>query len=87
MLFVLINPFILSIYLIELIKGLDFKVLSGQLIRAGLISYVVFLLFAWAGEAMFKNVFRIRFISFMIFGGVTFLIVGIRLILGIGPPV
>ncbi|MBW9264987.1 MAG: MarC family protein [Candidatus Thiodiazotropha sp. (ex. Lucinisca nassula)] len=86
-LFVLINPFILSVYLIELIKGLDFKVLSGQLIRAGLISYIVFLLFAWAGEAMFENVFQIRFISFMIFGGVTFLIVGIRLILGIGPPV
>ncbi|MES9815860.1 MAG: MarC family protein [Candidatus Thiodiazotropha sp.] len=87
MLFVLINPFILSVYLIELIKGVGFKELSGQLIRAGLISYAVFLLFAWAGEALFENVFQIRFISFMIFGGVTFLIVGIRLILGTGPPV
>jgi multiple antibiotic resistance protein len=87
MLFVLINPFILSVYLIELIKGVSFKSFSEYLIRAGVISYVIFLIFAWAGEAIFENVFQIRFISFMIFGGVTFLIVGIRLILGIGPPV
>jgi multiple antibiotic resistance protein len=87
MLFVLINPFILSVYLIELIKGMEFKALSGQLVRAGLISYTVFLLFAWAGEAVFEDVLQIRFLSFMIFGGVTFLIVGVRLILGIGPPV
>jgi multiple antibiotic resistance protein len=87
MLFVLINPFILSIYLIDLIKGVSFKDFSEQLIRAGIISYAVFLIFAWAGEAVFEEVFQIRFISFMIFGGVTFLIVGVRLILGIGPPV
>jgi multiple antibiotic resistance protein len=87
MLFVLINPFILSIYLSELIKGVKFQVFAGVLIKAGLISYAVFILFAWAGEAVFEDVFQIRFISFMIFGGITFLIVGIRLILGIGPPV
>jgi multiple antibiotic resistance protein len=87
MLFVLINPFILSVYLIDLIKGVTFKSFSEHLIRAGVISFAIFLLFAWAGEAIFENVFQIRFISFMIFGGVTFLIVGIRLILGIGPPV
>jgi multiple antibiotic resistance protein len=29
----------------------------------------------------------VRFISFLIFGGITFLIVGIRLIMGVGPPV
>jgi multiple antibiotic resistance protein len=87
MLFVLINPFILSVYLIELIKGVEFRAFSGQLIRAGVISYVVFLIFAFAGEAVFEDVFQIRFLSFMIFGGITFLIVGVRLILGAGPPV
>ena len=87
MLFVLINPFILSVYLIEVIKGATFREFSGQVIRAGLISYAVFLVFAWAGETIFEDVFQIRFISFMIFGGITFLIVGIRLILGWGPPV
>jgi multiple antibiotic resistance protein len=87
LMFVLINPFILSVYLIELIKNISYKEFSNQLIRAGLISYSVFLLFAWAGEAVFEDVFQIRFLSFMIFGGITFLIVGIRLILGAGPPV
>ena len=87
LMFVLINPFILSVYLIDLIKEVTYKEFTRQLIRAGLISYAVFLVFASAGEAVFEDVFQIRFLSFMIFGGITFLIVGIRLILGVGPPV
>lgn len=87
LLFVLLNPFLMSVYLVELIKGMPFKAFSDQLIRAGLISYVVFLLFAWAGEAVFEDVLQVRFLSFMIFGGITFLIIGVRMILGIGAPV
>jgi multiple antibiotic resistance protein len=48
---------------------------------------VVFTLFAWGGEAIFDDVLQVRFASFLIFGGITFLIIGIRLIMGIGPPV
>ncbi|MGW8246796.1 MAG: MarC family protein [Acidiferrobacterales bacterium] len=87
LLFVLLNPFLMSVYLVELIKGMPFKGFSDQLIRAGVISYVVFLLFAWAGEAVFEDVLQVRFLSFMIFGGITFLIIGVRMILGIGAPV
>jgi len=36
---------------------------------------------------VFEDVLQVRFLSFMIFGGITFLIIGIRMILGIGAPV
>jgi multiple antibiotic resistance protein len=85
--FVLLNPFIMSVYLLGLIRSLDLGVLARQLIRAGFISFVVFAIFAWAGDRIFEDVLQIRFSSFLVFGGLTFLIIGIRLILGAGPPV
>lgn len=87
LLFVLLNPFIMSIYLLDLIKALEFRVFTQHLVRAALISLAVFLLFAWGGMQIFENVFQVRFESFLIFGGIIFLIVGARLILGAGPPV
>ncbi len=87
LIFVLLNPFIMSIYLISLVRGVDLSRFSKLMIKAGLISYVIFLLFAWLGDRIFDSVLQIRFLAFMIFGGITFLIIGIRLILGVGPPV
>jgi multiple antibiotic resistance protein len=87
LLFVLLNPFIMSVYLLDLVKTLDISQFAGQLVRGSLISLVVFLLFARAGEAIFQDVMQVHFASFLIFGGITFLIIGIRLILGVGPPV
>lgn len=87
LLFVLLNPFLMSVYLVELIKGMTFRGFSAQLLRAGVISYVVFLIFAWGGEAVFEDVLQVHFLSFMIFGGITFLIIGVRMILGTGAPV
>ncbi len=86
LIFVLLNPFIMSVYLLALIKEVPFGQFARIMTRAGLISFVVFFLFAWLGEVIFDNVLQIRFLAFMIFGGITFLIIGIRLILGIGPP-
>ncbi|MDT8398417.1 MAG: MarC family protein [Pseudomonadales bacterium] len=87
LIFVLLNPFIMSIYLITLVKGVDLGSFTRLMVRAGLISYLIFFLFAWLGEVIFDSVLQIRFLAFMIFGGLTFLIIGTRLILGIGPPV
>ena len=86
LIFVLLNPFIMSVYLLSLIKEVSFGQFTRIMVRAGLISFCVFFLFAWLGEVIFDNVLQIRFLAFMIFGGITFLIIGIRLILGIGPP-
>lgn len=87
LLFVLLNPFILSIYLLDLVKEMGFRHFALQITKAALLSFLIFLAFAWAGDAIFEDVMQVRFLAFMIFGGIIFLIVGIRLILGIGPPV
>lgn len=87
LLFILLNPFIMGVYLIDLIRGMALRDFSRQLVFAALISYGVFLLFAWAGESVFEDVLQVRFISFMIFGGITFLVIGVRMILGIGAPI
>ena len=87
LIFILLNPFIMSIYLLNLITGVDMKTFSRLMLRAGLISFAVFLLFAWLGNFIFDNVLQIRFLAFQIFGGITFLIIGTRLILGIGPAI
>lgn len=87
LLLVLLNPFILSIYLLELIRGLELRAFSGLVLRAFLISLAVFLLFAWFGERIFDDVLQVRFLAFLIFGGITFLIIGIRLTLGVTAPI
>jgi multiple antibiotic resistance protein len=84
MLFVLLNPFIFSIYLLEVVATLEFRHFARQLAGAMLISFVVFVGFAWAGDRLFENAFQVRFFAFRIFGGITFLIIGIRLITGAG---
>jgi multiple antibiotic resistance protein len=81
-LLVLLNPFVLSVYLSELVKGMRFRQFANHLGRAWLISFAVFVTFSWAGDQLFENVFQVRFFSFLIFGGITFLIIGIRLIVG-----
>lgn len=80
-LLVLLNPFLLCIYLLELIQKLQLGELAGVLLRASLISTVVFCTFAWAGEIILTDLLHVRLASFMIFGGVVFLIIGIRFVL------
>lgn len=86
LIFILLNPFILSVYLEQVIRALSLREFSRQMIRAGVISLVVFLLFAWGGEAVFEDVMQVSFAAFLVFGGVIFLVVGIRLILGVKHP-
>lgn len=80
-LLVLLNPFLLSIYLLDLIEKLSFARLGRVLFRASLISGVVFCAFAWAGDALLTKLLHVRFASFMIFGGAVFLVIGIRFVL------
>jgi len=78
--FALLNPFLLSIYLLDLITDLKTPVFSGVLIRASLISGGVFWLFAWGGEAIFTHYLQVSFASFQLFGGIIFLMIGIRFV-------
>jgi small neutral amino acid transporter SnatA (MarC family) len=50
------------------------------LARGALISAVVFSMFAWSGDAVFSDVLHVRFASFQVFGGVIFLLIGVRFV-------
>jgi multiple antibiotic resistance protein len=75
---VLFNPFLMSIYLMDVLSELNARTFASVLLRAFLISGVVFLLFAWAGDAIFVRVLQVRFAAFLIFGGIVFLVIGLR---------
>lgn len=74
---VLLNPFALFIYLQPVMKELSHAVFTKVLLRASLISFIIFYFFAVAGEYVFEEIFQIRFDSFRIFGGIVFSILAI----------
>jgi small neutral amino acid transporter SnatA (MarC family) len=77
----LLNPFMMSVYLLDLITDLPRALFVRVLTRGALISGAVFALFAWSGDAIFSDVLQVRFASFQIFGGIVFLLIGARLVL------
>lgn len=79
--FVLFNPFLMSVYMVDLVRGLTLGTFSRVMARAAVISGTVFLLFAFFGEQLFTRVFHVQFESFLIFGGIIFLIIGGRFVL------
>jgi len=78
--FTLMNPFLMSIYLIDLIMTMEAKAFAKVLIRGSTIATCAFLVFAIVGEALFRQVLQVRFESFQIFGGIVFLIIGLRFV-------
>lgn len=76
--FSLLNPFLMSIYMLGIIRHTDASTFSKALIQGSLISLVVFTIFAKTGEAFFNDVLHVRFESFQIFGGLIFLVIGYR---------
>lgn len=80
LLFALLNPFLMSIYLIDLITDLGTRVFVRVLARGAMISGVVFMLFAWGGDAIFSQYLQVRFASFQVFGGIVFLLIGVRFV-------
>ena len=80
LLFVLLNPFMMSVYLNELIDRLDFYTFRRVVHRAGLITTPVFLLFTLVGDMFFSQILQARFASLLIFGGLVFLLIGLKMI-------
>ena len=76
----LFNPFLMSVYLGSLIRDLSVGEFFSVLLRATIISMVVFGLFAVSGDSVFTTVLRVDFFSFLIFGGVIFLILAIQIL-------
>lgn len=81
LLLVILNPFALSVYLVDIIRSNPTRTVVAIVARATLISAVVFGIFALAGDAIFSSVLHIRFGSFQIFGGLLFLIIAVRFML------
>ncbi|EPF75215.1 MarC family protein [Acinetobacter indicus] len=76
--FSLLNPFLMSIYMLGIIRNSEARVFNRALIQGSLISFVVFIIFAKTGEAFFHDILHVRFESFQIFGGIIFLVIGYR---------
>jgi len=77
---VLLNPFLVIVYLIDVVKKLPFKKFSVIIIQAGIFSLIVFVLFALMGDVIFRKILHAEFGSFLIFGGIVFLIIGIQFV-------
>ncbi|WP_111894868.1 MarC family protein [Acinetobacter sp. MB5] len=76
--FSLLNPFLMSVYMIGMIRHIEARVFNKALIQGSLIAYLVFIFFAWGGERIFNQYLNVRFESFQIFGGIIFLVIGYR---------
>lgn len=83
---VLLNPFLMSVHLVDVMAGLSTRVFGSVLLRAVLISATVFSLFAAVGESFFTGVLNVRYEAFLIFGGLILFTLGIRFLV-LGAPV
>lgn len=80
LLLVLLNPFLVIIYLTDVVQKLQRRQFHRVLLRAGLIAGAVFCVFAIVGDAVFGDFMQVEFASFQIFGGIVFLLIGIQFV-------
>lgn len=80
LLLVLLNPFLLIVYLTDIVQKLDQVTFNRVLIRACFISIAVFCCFAILGDAIFVRLMQVEFASFQIFGGIVFLLIGLQFV-------
>ncbi|OYP34131.1 MarC family protein [Rhodopirellula sp. MGV] len=78
LLLALLNPFLMIVYLSDVVQTVDRAKFSRVLIRAAAIAAVVFICFALAGDAIFSTLVQAEFASFQIFGGAVFLLIGMQ---------
>jgi small neutral amino acid transporter SnatA (MarC family) len=81
LLLALLNPFLLVVYLTDLISKLDRSQFRRVLVRAGLIAAAAFCSFAVLGDVIFSRVIHAEFASFQIFGGLVFVLIGLQFVL------
>lgn len=80
LLLVLLNPFLVIVYLVDLVEKLEDEDFNRVLLRAGMISIVVFWCFVLLGDAIFSSVIQAEFGSFQVFGGIVFLLIGLQFV-------
>lgn len=67
---VLLSPFALFLYLRPVMKELSNQEFVKVLLKATIISFVIFFIFLASGDIIFRHVLNINFESFRIFGGI-----------------
>ena len=77
---IILNPFSQMLYLRELFERLRFRVFLGVHLRASLYSFIIFAIFATAGDPLLQHVFQVRLGSLQVFGGLVNLFVAYRYI-------
>ncbi|MFH1301189.1 MAG: MarC family protein [Planctomycetota bacterium] len=80
LLLTLLNPFLVIIYLVDVVQKLKQKQFRHVLMRAGLITSAIFCSFVILGDKIFTGVMQVEFASFQIFGGIIFLLIGIQFV-------
>jgi len=80
LLLILLNPFLVIIYLVDMVEKLAWREFARVLIRAGLVAGTVFCCFAILGDAIFSSIVHAEFASFQIFGGVVLLLIGLQFV-------
>ena len=80
LLFALLNPFLLVVYLIDLFEKVPKASFDAIMLRAAVISVVVFCAFAVVGDVIFSELLQARFASFQVFGGIVFVVIGLRFV-------
>lgn len=77
---VMINPFAQLVYLSGLMSEMGSTQFRSVHLKASLLSFSVFLLFALIGEWLINDVFQVRISSLQIFGGLIMLYIAYRYI-------
>jgi small neutral amino acid transporter SnatA (MarC family) len=80
LLLVLLNPFLVIVYLVDVVEKLERRQFARVMFRAGLIATAVYCCFAILGDIIFSRVVQAEFASFQIFGGVVFLLIGVQFV-------
>jgi len=80
LLLMLLNPFLVVVYLIDVMQKLERRMFRQVLFRAAIIASIVFSIFAILGDAVFSEIVQVEFASFQIFGGIVFLLIGLQFV-------
>ncbi|MDD2736186.1 MAG: MarC family protein [Desulfuromonadaceae bacterium] len=80
LLFMLLNPFLMVVYMIDVFDKLPVPTFRNVVIRAGIISIIVFSIAAILGDVLFRVLLQAEFASFQVFGGIVFLLIALRFV-------
>jgi multiple antibiotic resistance protein len=80
LLLVLLNPFLVVVYLVDVVEKLELRRFARVLLAGGAMAAFVLCGFAILGDAVFSDMVQAKFASFQIFGGVVFLIIGLQFV-------